>query len=512
MDKREVHRLPMDNMSESVQSEPEVPTEDIPVLDRQTSTNNISDVDDFDELLDLIKTDANLIDNLTEEQVSSLRKKLNPYGRTIQGQNKLTCLSITNLGEKYMTKFLTTALIGFLYRRCDEWLLSPDEPPLHLDNYEEYMAKWEEQKKSADESNTWLDEHGDEKAAQEKYKDDSEGYMGYMAQLRKHRDIVERAIGFRKRIIARQFLDDVMQYNPDKHVRSAYTSNPLDPERVKPAQIKSSDKTETKTDTKQKTKTKVIKGRNGKIMTIKVKSKVSEEESKKRENSNFVKHIPPADMFHRFQYYLDSNYEEVRKATQDLYCEKPDLEFAINPYDQLDNEEQAKAFVQKHKKEVITDILTLTNGKWNLLGSFKKNRERVNFYNENTEVISQIFDQINQDKKLGAELMRKRVKREKKKNEEKFGADEPEMFTRYKKDTVARLEGMGAENIGKDDNKLTTTEIHTQHEDCPYDAVQVDVFDMRRGGQEVKKSEFFTQAEAPKAIGPTPGQEQKSLK
>ena len=55
----------------------------------------------------------------------------------------------------------------------------------------------------------------------------------------------------------------------------------------------------------------------------------------------------------------------------------------------------------------------------------------------------------------------------------------------------------------KEDKTSTAEEVtFTQHEDCPYDAVQVDVFDFRNGGETVKKSEFFTQAEAPQKVSP----------
>jgi len=43
-------------------------------------------------------------------------------------------------------------------------------------------------------------------------------------------------------------------------------------------------------------------------------------------------------------------------------------------------------------------------------------------------------------------------------------------------------------------------ENFTVSKDCPYDAVQVDVFDFSQGGITVSKSEFFTEAEEPSKI------------
>lgn len=441
---------------------------------------DVSDITDFDSLLNLVRADANLVDNLTDEQVTELRKKLNPYGRTIEGSGKYTCISITNLSEQYRKRFLMTALIGFLYRQVDEYCVDDGEQPCPMDNYEEFMKRYTESEKKALESKKWLYEFN---KATEKTDEKDLSIKQKALRLENIKNI-ERGEGFKKRLIVRQFIDSLFKFNPDVHVRSSYSDNPLDPERVRPSTVskKSQD-------------------------SEKAESTVPPEEAKIRANSMHVKHIPPSDTFHRLDYYIDSNYEEIRNAVTDLYSEKPDLEFAINPYEQFDNLDDAERYVQKHKDEIITDVLTLTNGKWNLCGSFKKNRERVNFYNEKTAVIEEIFKQIEVDKKLGADMMRKRVKRKKKQNIKESGAD-PKEFSQYKKDFPSAVEQMGAENVSRDYKEPSTKETFKVHEECPYDAIQVDVFDFRKGGQSVKKSEFFTQAEKPEK--PELAKEQKN--
>lgn len=459
-----------------------------------TDKIDIDKIDDFEHLLDMVKLDSNLVDDLTEEQVSELRKKLNPYGRTIEGSGKFTCASIINLSEQYMKRFLMTSLIGFLFRQCDEYELDDGEPPIPMDNFERFMSAYNDAVSAAIKSKDWLESS----AVETKDKSDDDLSPEYKAERLNHTRVVERGEGFKRRLIVRQFLDGLFQFNPDLHVRSAYSDNPLDPERVIPAQIK------------RKKETKKIVGKSGSVIEIPVKhedenkmdknDEVADEE-KKRSESDLVKHIPPSDVFHRWTYYLESNYEECRHAVNDLYADKPDLEFAINVYDQFDHIEKAKKFVQKHKNEVIADIATLTNSSWCLLGSFKENRNRINFYNDKTAVIEEIFKQHEQDKKLGADLMRKRVKRKKQKNIKESGP-EPEEFKQYKKDNPSAFSSMGAEDVIQENNQGTEEDnvVFKNHEDCPYDAVQVDVFDFRKGGQLVKKSEFFTQAEAPEPI------------
>ena len=411
---------------------------------------NITDIKDFDQLLSMVREDTGLIEKLSDEQVTMLRTKINPYGRTVEGSGKLTCLSIINMEEQYMRKFLMTSLIGFLYRKCDEHGLDDGEPPMYMDDHKSFLVKYNKAVDEAKESYLYLQSRDGKNNTTPELK----------ARHLKETRIFQKGESMKKRIIIHQFLDDNFTFNPDIHVRSAYSSNPLDTERNI---ISNSNSTASNSTT-----------------------------------SNSTSHIPPADIFHRWQYYTDTNYEEIRSSVRDLYCEKPDIEFAINPYDQFENKEDSDKFIQKHKNEVIADILTLTNGKWNLCGSFKKNRERINFYNEKTAVIEEIFKQVEQDKKLGADLMRKRVVRKKKQNVLECGK-EPEEFKQYRKENPSGFETYGAEDMSKhkEQNNITSNNISNE---CPYDAVQVDVFDFSQGGTTVTKSEFFTEADAPKKI------------
>ena len=210
---------------------------------------------DFDNLLDMVKLDSKLVDNLTDEQVTELRKKLNPYGRTIEGSGDYTCLSITNLSEKYMQRFLMTSLVAFLYRQCDEYLLDDGEPPCRMDSYEEYIEKHRQVNEEAVVAKAAL--------AEEKGQTETD-------TLRNNK-IVSRAEGYNKRLVVRQFIDELFQFNPDKHVRSAYSDNPLDPERA--------------------------------------------------DSKEIIEHIPPADTFHRWAYYTESNYHSNESAMNQ--CNSP---------------------------------------------------------------------------------------------------------------------------------------------------------------------------------------------
>jgi hypothetical protein len=76
----------------------------------------------IEQALKLGKLDPKLLAGADKDQILELRKKLNPYGRTIKGSDEFVNLSITAISHKWWERFLVTALIGYLNRRCDEIL------------------------------------------------------------------------------------------------------------------------------------------------------------------------------------------------------------------------------------------------------------------------------------------------------------------------------------------------------------------------------------------------------
>jgi len=147
-------------------------------------------------------------------------------------------------------------------------------------------------------------------------------------------------------------------------------------------------------------------------------------------DSKLLPHIPPQDTFHRWSYYNEVNYEELRTITECLYPEKADLDWAIAIWTTMKGseeevDEEFKAYCQKHHDELPSSLKALDIGHWSILGDFKENRKNIQFYNKNTEVIKRIIDRHTEDKKIGMELMRNRLRQEKAKNIEEYGPDAP---------------------------------------------------------------------------------------
>jgi hypothetical protein len=141
---------------------------------------------------------------------------------------------------------------------------------------------------------------------------------------------------------------------------------------------------------------------------------------------------PPQDTFHRWSYYTEVNYEELRTITECLYPDKPDLDFSIaiwTTFTGPDSNTQFEEYCQKYQDSMPSTMKAIELGKWTLLADFKENRKNVQFYNKNTDVLKKIIERHSSDKQIGSELMRNRVKQVKAHNIAQHGPDAPGLKT-----------------------------------------------------------------------------------
>jgi hypothetical protein len=143
-----------------------------------------------------------------------------------------------------------------------------------------------------------------------------------------------------------------------------------------------------------------------------------------------LQHVPPADTFHRYEYYMDVNYEKIRNITEALYPERACFETQIAIWDTFHGKtekECADAFdmhCQKNKNQFRHPVISVNFGQWTALGSFKGNREKINYYSNATDILKKIEDRAASDKKLGTELLQKRVEKAKAANIATDGPDD----------------------------------------------------------------------------------------
>jgi hypothetical protein len=256
--------------------------------------------------------------------------------------------------------------------------------------------------------------------------------------------------------------------------------------------------------------------------------------------------LPSRDVFFRWSYYNEVNFEELRSVTSSLYLDKPDLDMLFAAWDTIEGspekvDEEFNKYCQKHQTEFPAEIKNTDFGGWTFIGDFKQNREKINFCNRNTEVLKRILDRHESDRQLGAELMKNRIRQKKAKNIAEDGPDAPGL-AQYKSvhgislpgaekvishEEMLRLEKakgnikaakeleflenlefqiQGYKNIEKT-RELTKEEqtelsslyerLQTAHEmaEVPDDAIQVDVFTNDTKSGTFTKSSFYTKSE-----------------
>lgn len=468
------------------------------------------------------------INKMSEEQLTRVRKLANPYGRTIQGSEKVHVLSVLNLKEDYMRKFQTTAIVGFIYRMQKEYLTDSYMTDTFVrrirhgcckedfkpDDYDfirrVYIDRIFDKNATSDVSTSDIANtipSNENKYTLKKlengnivtvnlekdfdfndmfvqdiciYEETDEQYFTRKTFLQNETDVNNN----NKREHVLEFLNSLFEYNPDMHVRRAREKVSGD----------------------RKANLDSMKNNSSTTQSAQLQTEQTEQVENHVLNSN--KNVP-LDTFSRIKYYSDTNFEEIREAVNMLYSTQPDIDLAINIYDSFtdsvkDNvnttaQQQADNFISKHQNEVIADVVSVSGGKWALMGPFKENRKRVNFLNDNTKVIEDIFKQSEVDAKLGADLMKKRVLIKKKENERREGPIHPN-FLRYTKENIPAVHGSGAQPVN-DDTNLTTRpeEDNIIVSDIPMveekDAIEVPVFSVNLKDNTVKESLFYSKAE-----------------
>lgn len=159
--------------------------------------------------------------------------------------------------------------------------------------------------------------------------------------------------------------------------------------------------------------------------------------------------VPPDDTFFRYRRYTENHYEELRQATDDIYAETSNFEFAAVPLEVFEGDDpkevdkQVKEYQRKYADEFETDILTLQFNKWSLLDSWEENRKVRDFFTAKTEIIRRIIEKNEEDAKAGDKINKLRQEKKKRENTEKHGPDAGGL-DQVKKSTGPGLEKYGA--------------------------------------------------------------------
>lgn len=466
-----------------------------------------AELDNIQQLVDEFLQNPERISELTPEQLSSVRRFVDPIGNIIKSEESFINVSILNLKEDYMKKLTTTALIGYLYRVLEEY--DPE------DEVEFIMKKW--------------DKLMNGKTAEEREE---------MKRLR------AEEIKMAKNIITatvRKFLNRHFKFNPDRHLRAAHTANRADPERKEKSElltefeaakasaadahkqianfdhfksmimanyhdtlavnetIKSVYKTLANDALPPADKAGIVMKRQGDIEARLKSMQAVVDPLSAAETINALTVEPPVDVFFHVNRYLTNHYERVREVVKTVYNEKPDIELAVIYYDHFPNKDKARDHQIMHADDFRAEVLTISNTGITLIGPFKENRERVDFYNKHTDVMKEMMKQMESDHKLGKDIMSKEQKAKKIKNIKEMGPDAPGLadYTR----SVSTVQDLGAKSIltREEQEELNKAQKLKDVVEGTDDAIEVGMFypTQENGETVLKKTEFYSQAEAP---------------
>ncbi len=470
-------------------------------------------VDELRALSNTIADDPTKIKKLSPEEVAQVKKFINPLCNVVPDSKCYVNMSIVNWRDRYLRRLHMTALVGYLFRTAAEY--EPVEE-LELEN-----KRWEaEQAKLA-------------KSDKTKSITDTDA-----ARLKADHDARVALIKTTARRLITQFLCRNFKYDPDRHLCVTKTVNSSTKDAVKAAcdraplveeklnkdpaltyrymrenilevyqtcseatkataailrtladpVLDSSDKHSIVTKKYQ-----VLAG-----ITQDMKKLAGPIEAAETLDAWTI--TPPANVFHHFDRYLTNHYEQLQEVVAALYNENPDFEFSVQVYGAFKTEAAAKEHRIRNAADFRAGVDTIENNGITLLGPFKENREKVSFYNKNTEIMQRMMEQSELDHKMGADIMGKKVKTEKKKNIAEAGPDAPELAA-YSK-IMSSVASLGAKKVLSPEELKELNDAHEaakrikEDYEVPDDAIQCDVWAPTEDGK-LSRRVFYSQAEAP---------------
>lgn len=455
------------------------------------------DINDIKELTKKIMENPreNLAD-LDLEKLKEIKKYINPLGNVMGNKQSYSVLSIFNMNEAYRKKLITTSLIAYVYRLLEEY-----EPTLELEKAKKYFANNPEISK--EEQAEKLDE-----------------------------------ITLTSRSIIRAFMNRNFSYDIDRHIRAGHKSNAVKsgidehfiasakedatkmeskmasaPDRLHKfvknnlllvnSQLKQIDETMTSLNETLLDSSLSVEDKQVILLRCQCKiQQISTEFNKialpleKADTLNAWIVNPPADLFYHFDRFMSNHFEQLRDITDICYNERADIDDIVIHYDSFEELNDAKDFVAQHESEFKQEPLIIENRGITLLGPFKENKAKINYYNKNTQLLKDMTEQAEMDQKLGKDIVDKRVKDSKKKNIAEMGPDDPGL-AQYR-EALGTIETLGAKKglTQQEQDEYQKSITIRDDMEVPEGAIQTDVFYTDEDGK-MKKKKIYTQAEAP---------------
>ena len=212
------------------------------------------------------------------------------------------------------------------------------------------------------------------------------------------------------------------------------------------------------------------------------------------------------EVFNNWRIYEEHNYNNIRELVDAIYCEKPDLEYLINIHDTFPSAASARKYIESQSNMIKSTVYAVENKQWTFIGQFKENRERLEFYNSNNHILKAIQTRVEEESKIGTELIKQRIKKGQNMSLAKDGPIDLKGLGTYK-DTNADLaeiengtitqEDSDRQQLANDlvrDGKLKQEDLLSgiDADGKPLNAIEVEIFKL--GGKNSKKTRMYTKS------------------
>lgn len=138
----------------------------------------------------------------------------------------------------------------------------------------------------------------------------------------------------------------------------------------------------------------------------------------------------PANAFANWEAFHSTNFESIVEMTRDLYGSKPDINFAINILKVFEGLDDANEFARLHNSK-FASLFTIETNKWAILGPFRENRERLQYYGQHAGIVNTMLEGTKSDADIGKDIIRHRVTSAKKETYLKHGPDDSKGLEQY---------------------------------------------------------------------------------
>lgn len=499
------------------------------------STKEISEYD-IKKLVDEIDTIG--IENITNEQLikiseqaNKLRKEYNPYSsRNMVPDDEYLLTLFTPMYRDYLVKLVFTAIIAFLNRARDEWgvpdnvpvvsvydyiknptlldVPKPEGPHGELDpdlkqNYEDNQ-KFMEKRLIVGEFLEHLFQYNPDEHVRSSYSPNPQDekrhpvitpagkLSAWMEKKRletakrKNRALIDKAkngVEFLENVTINKEQEDNKTYVKEVTQRIGSRTGGF---KIVKRKIKC---TKSEYDAYQKSKQEKLLPREEKILP-----KLNDPVFQTNKKEEFIKYqklldsmthdvvremIPPGDTQHKFFNYFDSNYEKLGEAVYDLYGVKPDLEYAIHPLGMFKDMATIREFRRKMDGRINWPMYVVQKGVWSILSPFTENRDKLDFQGSNMPLFEEMFQKMEREKEIGAEMMKRRKTKKVKEQEKKVGKVSPEI----------RTHAAAVTDVSQFVSEVEDPSIDYTPED---DAVMVRVNRISAGGRTIQTTSFET--------------------